>query len=155
MEVLKCKLKILVYDSPKREERVTLGNWFWLAELYKYLFRSVWLDHENYAFQHHTIMIKQGEEKMMFNHHDYNTIQYNFNMSHIVEVYGCEGFKDSNTNLIYRHSLWTVAPTNFICVCVCLVCHLSCFYPLYLAYYGSDFDQSWWKCWNSYTHTDR
>ena len=44
--------------------------------------------------------------------------------------------------VLYRHSLWTVAPTNFISACVCL----SCFYGLYLAYYGSDFDQSWWKC---------
>ena len=39
----------------------------------------------------------------------------------------------------YRHSLWTVATINFICVCVCL----SRFYGLYLGYYGSDFDQSW------------
>ena len=25
-----------------------------------------------------------------------------------------------NKNIFYRHSLWTVAPTNFICVSVCL-----------------------------------
>ena len=57
-----------------------------------------------------------------------------------------------------RHSLWTVAPTNFIsmcvCVCVCIymcVClfvSLSRIYGLYLAYYESDFDQTWCKCWN-------
>ena len=43
---------------------------------------------------------------------------------------------------LYRHSLWTVAFTNFICVCVCVcvcvclsVC-LSRFYGLYLAIMG-------------------
>ena len=49
-------------------------------------------------------------------------------------------------------SLWTVAPTNFICVSVSVfvyvsVC-LSCVYSLYLAYNRLDFDQTWWKCWN-------
>ena len=29
-------------------------------------------------------------------------------------------------------------------MCVCL----SRFYGLYLAYYGLDLDQTWWKCWN-------
>ena len=31
-----------------------------------------------------------------------------------------------------------------VCTCVCL----SRFYRLHLATYGSDFDQTWWKCWN-------
>ena len=56
---------------------------------------------------------------------------------------------------LYRHSLGTVAPTNFISVCVCLsVC--LCLYvclsiPLLrlttrLLWVG--IDQTWWKCWN-------
>ena len=48
-------------------------------------------------------------------------------------------------SLFNRHSLWTVAPTNFICLSVCLSVCLSRFYSLYLAYYWSDFDQTWWK----------
>ena len=54
-------------------------------------------------------------------------------------------------------TVWeTVAPPNFICLCVCLcVCVCICvsvclsrFYGLYLGYYGLDFDQTWWECWN-------
>ena len=33
-------------------------------------------------------------------------------------------------------------------MCVCLSVCLSRFYGLYLGYYGSDFDETWWKCWN-------
>ena len=49
----------------------------------------------------------------------------------------------------YHHSHHS-APTNFISVCVsvCQSMWLSHFYGLYLTYYGSDFDQTWWKCWN-------
>ena len=43
--------------------------------------------------------------------------------------------------------LWLLQ-TLSVCVCVCLYVNLSRFYGLYLAYYESDFDQTWWKCWN-------
>ena len=41
----------------------------------------------------------------------------------------------------YRHSLWTVAPTNFISVSVCVSVCLYGFFSLYFGYYGLDFDQ--------------
>ena len=48
--------------------------------------------------------------------------------------------------MFYRHSQWTVAPTHFIrlsvCLGVCVSVCLSRFYGLYLAYYGLDFDQN-------------
>ena len=50
--------------------------------------------------------------------------------------------------IYFCHSLWTVAPTNFISLCVCLYVCLSRFYGLYFMYYRLDFDQTWWKCWN-------
>ena len=40
-------------------------------------------------------------------------------------------------------TVWeTVTPPNFLCVCV------SRFYDLNLDFYRSDFDETWWKCWN-------
>ena len=40
----------------------------------------------------------------------------------------------------------------FVCVClsvcVCVSVCLSRFHSLYLAYYGLDFNQTWWTCWN-------
>ena len=50
----------------------------------------------------------------------------------------------------------TVAPPNFICLAVCQsavslsVC-VSRFYGLFLGYNGSNFDETWWKCWTWYS----
>ena len=38
--------------------------------------------------------------------------------------------------------LQTLAVCASLCVC------LSSFYGLHINYYGSDFDETWWKCWN-------
>ena len=42
--------------------------------------------------------------------------------------------------------------TIYICVCVCVYLSISVwlsrFYGLYLGYYGSEFDETWWNCWN-------
>ena len=43
----------------------------------------------------------------------------------------------------YRHSLWTVAPTNFISLCVHVcVCMSVCLSRFYGVYYGSDCDKT-------------
>ena len=46
-----------------------------------------------------------------------------------------------------RHSLVDFGSSQLypsVCLSVCL----SRFYGLYLGYYGLDFDQTWWECWN-------
>ena len=43
--------------------------------------------------------------------------------------------------------LWLL-PTLSVSLCVCVSVCLSRFYGLYLGYYGLDFDQTWWECWN-------
>ena len=54
---------------------------------------------------------------------------------------------------LYRHSQddcdsLTVAPSNFICLCVYLTyCLFVRFYGSHLFYCRSDFDETWWKCW--------
>ena len=43
-------------------------------------------------------------------------------------------------------SLWL--PETFICLSVCLPVLLSRIYGSFLDYYGSNFDETWWKCWD-------
>ena len=40
--------------------------------------------------------------------------------------------------------MWRGIVITFVCLCVCL----SHFYGFYLGYYGLDFNQTSWECWN-------
>ena len=45
-------------------------------------------------------------------------------------------------------TVWvTMAPPNYICLCVCLSVCLSHLSSLYFGYYGSNFYETWRKCW--------
>ena len=49
--------------------------------------------------------------------------------------------ESKNCFIVTVCGLWLLL--NFICVSKCVSVCLSRFYGLYLAYYGSDFDQTW------------